>query len=360
MPFGLPYDNEEQRRRLMMTPGINPNAPNMPMPTRSAPTLTASDPLPPPRPNIPMPAPTIREAPLPEYRPPMITRAEGLAGAKDEFMAKTPGRFKSGVMGALRGLGQGLATGGGLGAGLGGAIAGGAGGAINPRGMREMEFNQVKKPQIFERFRLEDQEAAQRTAVAKAAADQAMTQAQLENIGGQMRSREQGDRLAREKEEREANAPLVLNPGQVAVDRRTQKEVFKVPATPREPRAPTEAELSIEPSSGKSFEEIAEESYQNRGGDAEVFSKLPARTQQLINGQIKDAAPAEVQAAQRAFQDAITRQRKTDLDYTRGSVRGRALGAKKSEGAKSGPIVSSKGQPGRRAISVAEAAELLK
>jgi len=291
----------------------------------------------------------------------MKTRPHQIEDARQEHLGKTPGRLKSGLLNALRGGLKGLATGGGLGAGLGGAVAGAGLGAINPRVAQDMDFNERVKPKILGRFADEDREKMAQFAAAKAAGDQAMTQAQLANIQSTIQSRASGDEMARAKSEREANAPMILNPGQVAVDRRTHEKTFEVPATPK---PPTQIELGIEPTSGKSYEEIAEESYQGKGGDAYVLSRLPAHVQQIIqkgtvtvNGKELAASPEELSAAQRQFESAIERQRKADVDYTRGSVRSRALGASRSGGAKP---AQRKGQPGRRAISVAEAAELLK
>jgi len=373
--FGLPFDPEELRRRAL-TPGINPNAPSplpnipapnprMPLPVRPPeavmstrmPGPPGSSPLPETamgRPNLPLPAPGIPGGTgMPPIKQP--TRADQYREAKDVYMMGTPGRGKSALLGALQGGLRGLAQGG-LGGAAGGALGGALGGGVNPRGLREAEFNQRVRPEILEGFTMEDQDRAGRIQAAKAAAEQAMTQAQLENINSQIRSRQSGDELARGKDQREANQPLVYKPGDEGFDPKTRERVFKIPGAEK---SPTAAELTVEPSSGKSFEQIADESYSGRGGDDYVFKRLPTRTQQLISGQIRDAAPAEIEAANRAYQTAIERQRKTDLDYTRGDVRARALGAKKGGGSamKTSPR---KGQPGRRAISVAEAAELLK
>jgi hypothetical protein len=292
---------------------------------------------------------------------PIKTRPHQIEDARQEHLGKTPGRLKSGLLNAAKGALQGLATGGGLGAALGGAVGGGAFGAINPRGAQDADFNQRVKPKILERFAYEDAETAARIQAAKAAGDQAMTRAQLENINSQIQSRTAGDEMARAKDEREARRPMIVSPGQVGYDPRTREKTFEVPATPK---PPTQAELGTEPTSGKSYEEIAEESYQGKGGDAYVLSRLPTHVQQIIqkgtvtvNGKELAASPEELSAAQRQFESAIERQRKADVDYTRGSVRSRALGASRSGSAKP---AERKGQPGRRAISVAEAAELLK
>jgi len=291
----------------------------------------------------------------------MKTRPHQIEDARQEHLGKTPGRLKSGLLNALKGGLAGLASGGGLGAALGGAVGGGAFGAITPRGAQDMDFEQRVKPKILDRFRYEDQDTAARMAGAKAAGEQAMTQAQLENINSQIQSRSAGDELSRAKDQREANRPMILSQGQAGFDPKSQRKVFEVPAAPK---APTQAELGIEPTSGKSYEEISEESYQGRGGDAYVLSKMSPRDQQLIqkgtvtiNGVEQGAEPSEIAQAQRAYENAIERQRKADVDYTRGSVRSGALGARRNGGAKP---AQRKGQPGRNFISVSEGDELLK
>lgn len=369
MPFfGLPFNDEEMRRRAL-TPGINPNAPPpLAMPRRPAfplpgrpdvpsplPGMSGSSPLPETamgNPRLPMPSPGIPGGTgMPAIKQP--TRAEHLRESKDVFLQGTPGRGKSALLGAAQGALRGLAQGG-LGGAIGGALGGGLGGGINPRGLREAEFNQRVRPEILQGFEMDDQEKAARMAAAKAASEQAMTEARMADIESQIRSRQTGDNLALGKYQRESNMPQVYKPGDVGFDPRTQREVFRVP--PAE-KLPTPAELTIEPSSGKSFEQISDESYQGRGGDKYVFDRLPEQTRRLIKGEIADAEPGEIEAANRAYQAAIERERESILDYTRGDVRGRALDARKGGGAK--PAMR-RGQPGRRAISVAEAAELLK
>lgn len=141
MPLGgiFPYDDEEERRRRLMTPGINPNAPRLPD------TSTPNRPMLPPPSGIPggmgMP------------RTPRPSRGEQVNEARDVYLQGTPGRGKSALKGALQGF-----LGGG---GLAGAVTGGIYGAADPRGLREMEFERKVQPKIMRGFGLEDQERAQ-------------------------------------------------------------------------------------------------------------------------------------------------------------------------------------------------------
>lgn len=362
MPFSFPFLDEEERRRRMLTPGINPNAPapNIPMPTRSV-SMPPSENIPiPTRPNIPLATPPInpREAPIPESRPAPMTRMDELGGAKAEFMAKAPGRLKSGLLNALRGAAQGLATGGGLGAAAGGALAGGAFGAINPRGAREMEFEQVRKPQILERFGMEDQEQARRMAAEKALRDEQMMRADIDL----KQSQAQKNRMpALPRPVGPQWRDVMGEDGQPTVVDMNAPEnrgkLFRPYEKPVAPKQLTSAELQTDPEDGMSVEEKAEASYQGRGGDRYVLSKLPSPIRQILEKgtvmvpevdkagkqtgrTVEDAASLEdLEAAQRTLDAAIKRQRDTDMQYTRGHIRARRLGVgrkPKPSGAQSG------------------------
>jgi hypothetical protein len=132
-----PYDDEEGRTPVAL--------PETSMPTRPTP--------------LPMPG----TPPGGVMRGPAINRQsryDEMQEAKDVYLQGTPGRLKSGLLGAFRGGLQGLATGQGLGGALGGAVAGAGFGAINPRGQREMQFNEQVRPKIAERWGYEAQDAA--------------------------------------------------------------------------------------------------------------------------------------------------------------------------------------------------------
>lgn len=407
--FQLPFPvDEEERRRRMLTPGINPNAPTHPLippginpnarrrppffedaaPVR-LPNIPGPRPLPPLSPSVPggapsgpmpgmprpsafpeifasggSPAPAAPLPPMPPMLPKQPSRYEEMEEAKDVYLKGTPGRFKSGLLAALRGGLQGLATGGGLGAGLGGAAAGGLFGAINPKGARAMEFEERVKPRIMERFAYEDADRAQQAAGEKARREAEMHKADI----GLKESQAIKNRMPA------IRPPLIVPEGGVAINATTGEPIYTA-----QPKPPTRDELTIEPSSGKSFEQIARDSYEARGGDAYVLSKLPAWMRQVIEkgtmmteevdaegnltGKLTEA-PADsesIQTAQRALADAIKRQWEADLQYTSGDVRSRAMGARKGGSATRQPQGAKPTQGGsrRNAISVQEAAKLL-
>lgn len=129
-----------------------------------------ADPMPalpdlrPPRP-VPLAGPNGAPYEAPRATPPFRqSRGAEMAEARDVYLQGAPGRGKSALKGALLGGLRGLAQGG-LGGALGGAVGGALGGGVNPRGLREQEFNQQIRPRIQERFGYEDQAAqAQRQA----------------------------------------------------------------------------------------------------------------------------------------------------------------------------------------------------
>lgn len=374
--FGLqlPLDEEERRRRVL-TPGINPNLPppvglpNLPSPPSPRPlpapgfpgeipggpipgSMRPDAPLPPPRLAMPNVTPDATNAPLPEFRPRPITRAEELSGAKDEFMGKTPGRLKSGLLSALRGFASGVSTGGGLGAGAGGALAGGLYGAINPRGARERQFEMEEKPKIFERFGMEDQERAARMAAEKALREQQAAQAQIANVQSQIRSRQAVDALNQEKFDFESGKPITAGPGQSGfrLNRQTgqYEKVFDTPAPPR----PADDTAQIEAALTDELGTIEEQSQGSLRGRLESLKqRLTPDEQRLVFGSAtRDDDPQAVARAQAKWQKI--------QDDELGSIR-RVTGEKR-KAAVTQRRFGRKGQPGRTAISVKEAADLLR
>lgn len=92
---------------------------------------------------------------FPSRRP---SRLEEMNEARDVYMQKTPSRGRAALLGGLQAL-----SGGGsrdLGEAFGQGIGGLIGGLINPRGVRETQFNQRVRPQIMDRFAAEDAERA--------------------------------------------------------------------------------------------------------------------------------------------------------------------------------------------------------
>ncbi|HEU0179432.1 MAG TPA: hypothetical protein VFV58_34810 [Blastocatellia bacterium] len=130
-------------------------------------------------------------------------REKQLEDTKQLFMAGTPGRKKSLLLGALRGALQGLGTGQGIAGGIGGAIAGGAYGAADPRGLREQEFNQKVAPKIQQRFAYEDQrrQAARQSALDAMGAQK--TQAEIGNLQSEAAARTAGVGIAQQNAARQ-------------------------------------------------------------------------------------------------------------------------------------------------------------
>ncbi len=106
------------------------------------------------------------------------SRLEEMNEAKDVYMQKTPGRGRAALLGGLQALGQSNPQdfGSAVGQGIGGLI----GGLINPRGVREQQFNQRVRPQIMERFGAED---AERAATRQAEQDALNTDLKRAQIG---------------------------------------------------------------------------------------------------------------------------------------------------------------------------------
>jgi len=290
----------------------------------------------------------------------MKTRPHQIEDARQEHLGKTPGRLKSGLLNALRGGLKGLATGGGLGAGLGGAVAGAGLGAINPRVAQDMDFNERVKPKILERFAYEDADRMAQIAAAKAAGDQAMTQAQLANIQSTIQSRASGDEMARAKDEREARRPMIVSPGQVGYDPRTREKTFEVPATPK---PPTEADVEqrFYEETGDTIESLSRKSLAGR--IEAIKGRLTPDEQRLAFGGPTDADdPQAIARAQSKWakiqDDELNSIRRDTAARVRAQYRSPQTPQPVAQDRRGTP--QRKGQPGRRAISVAEAAELLK
>lgn len=312
-PVRLP-DVPAPSGRMLPSPGIPGEIPDGPM--MGAPSPLPESPGPrgmmAPSPGIPggekYGIPGVRAS-----RPP--TRYDELAEMKGAYMSGAPGRGKSALTGAMEGF-----MGGG---GLAGAATGAAYGAIDPRRLRERQFERYERPGILERFAFEDADTQRRRQAEKDALNEEYRRAQTEHL----KSEAYKNRLPPPAKEPPSHW-VQTDQGWVDLNAPENRgKTFRPYTAPKEERQPTAAELATEPESGKSVEEIAEDSYQARGGDNYVFSKLPAYTRQLLSGEVKDADPQEVARAQSAFDAAIERQRKADLNYTRGSVRSRRLNA---------------------------------
>src|SRR5262245_817974 len=172
MPI-FPLTDEERRRRLALTPPINPDGggiyadyPPRPKPGLGLPDVSTLERMPLPAAGAP------EDIPMPR---PALGRPQGRSGhvqeARDVYMLGTPGRGRSALSGALEGF-----LGGG---GLLGAATGAIYGATDPRGLREREFNRKILPRIQEGFAYEDQDRALERQAAEDAINNQYKRAQI-------------------------------------------------------------------------------------------------------------------------------------------------------------------------------------
>jgi hypothetical protein len=287
---------------------------------------------------MPMAPEVIERPPLRAAAPPVMpgvpaafSTTDPITAASEAYQADAPttfgGKFKDVLKSAALGFLQSAARDrqNPLAAGAGGALAGGAIQAISPKTGRAYQFETMERPGIEDQLRREQE----RRQLARQTALDELKQREIEAGIGLKGAQTQKLRMP---EAPKAVAPLRGRPGDVFLNPSTGRVITQVPS---QEKAPTAAELTIEPASGKSAEEIAEDSYQGRGGDQYVLSRLPGATRQLIergtftqDGEEYQASPEQIATAQRALDDAIKRQRAIDLQYTRGSVRARRLGGK--------------------------------
>jgi len=208
--FGLPaFDAPRRRRRSpFLTPPINPEADMSDNLADDAPELPD---LPPnPRPMLPPPSGIPGGVEPPPYSPQDSlgppTRYQRYEAEKQGYMRGRPVRLKSALTGALQGLTAG---------GPGGALTGAAYGALDPRRVREVEFNQRIRPQIQERFGYEDQQRAQQR------------QAEADALNEELRRAQIGE-LGRRGQPKPA-APLHGRPGDVFLDPTTRQPIATIP-----------------------------------------------------------------------------------------------------------------------------------
>jgi len=360
--FGLPpYDDEEERRRRSLTPGINPNLPNLPtrkprmLPPPRLPETPRTMPGPPPPSSLPELA-TPRPVPMPSgipggMPPPAINRQSRygeLKEAEGGYLKGTPGRFKSAALGALGGLGRGIASGQGLAGAIGGALGGAVYGGVNPRGQRKMEFNERIRPQIFERWQFEDIDRAQQAASAKAAADAAMQRAQMANIESQIGSRSAASTLNQSRFDYESNKPFNVPAGATAINLRTWQPILTA-TDPRQGNMTADQASAALTAEQGTVEEVSQGSL--RGRLESLKGRLSADEKRIIEGGVttNDSPTAIAQARarwQKIQEDELNSIRRDTGERRKAGVTNKRFGRK--------------GTPGRTAISVKEAADLLR
>jgi len=303
---------------------------------------------------IPMPNPRLLDSGR-EVAP------DSIAAQRQEYMLKGAKRLPDGTfdpgkdggiqykrsgkdiaLAALAGLGKG---------GVLGAAIGGIGAAVSPKFGRELNYDAYEKPRAIEDRQMTMQDDALRR--------QTMLDAlriQREQVGLDQEKAQtdlykaQTDKALNPAIRPQAPRSVRLSPMQmpdgssVLVDLNDPENAgrefrpFQRPEKPLSaPEAEKEAEIEQTATEGDP-EQIAEDSYQGRGGDQYVFGRLPLQVQQIIStGKVNgmDATPEESAGAQRAWAQAIERERKSILDYTKGQARTKT--SKRAVGKRPGP-----------------------
>lgn len=238
----------------------NPNDP--PARPPALPNLPSSPPVAAPAPAVP-PGGEMRMPPARQ------TRAGELDEAREVFLKKPEGRFKSGLKGALYGAIEGLRSGGGLGGALGGAAAGGATGAISPKTIRRQEFETQIRPQIEERFGMEDAEAAQRMGIEREMLDREHKRAQINEMNRRNLPRP------------ERRQSLMGSPSQGIYDPNTHEMILPAPqerlrpywAKVEENGREVWRDLNAKENQGKSFKALRRPERRGSGSSAKSMQK---------------------------------------------------------------------------------------
>ena len=310
-----------------------------------------------------------------------------------------------------------LSTAGGLlQGGLPGAAVRGITALASPRMGREQNFQQFYQPGIEQALQRQQQDEARRQAQAMQGLNLERGQVGLDQERAQTDLYKMQAKLAQEKALNPAipredprrgvfNTPRgTLNLGDMRIIEGTEPLPREQRLSPSQQLVEAETERAGEQGSP---EEIAESSYQARGGDQYVFSKLRpeiqevlqqgtfgtrpataaeiataqetvktktlsdgkaatpadiASAQEILQNKIipgSAATPEEIATAERSFQQAIKRQRDADMDYTKGAARREAsarVGQRKSGSAK--PVRSGGTPSASGTRSLAELEEL--
>lgn len=259
-----------------------------------------------------------------------------------------------------------------------GAATGGIGATISPEFGREFNFETFHEPRMQrEMARAQQQDAMRRQAAIDdlnrrrmetgISADEARIATERARIGMPMEVSPgasvvdpQTGRILATAPNRPAGAISPASPRRYAIGGNLVDEagnvLFTAPPKPEKERSvrelTREAETTREAEEG-SVEQIAEDSYQGRGGDVYVLSKLPAATQRILTEEIvsapvvlidpdtgkpaidasgkpitevqdRPATPAEVAAAQRQYDAAIRQERAAIRQHTQGAAREKA------------------------------------
>ena len=289
-----------------------------------------------PRPMIPrLPG---QKGPQIEYDPrnPVAVRED----ARYDFVTDRPGRnWKTSLQNAILGGARAYQANPNAGWGniAGGALGGGLGATFNPTEGRNQIFEATQLGRINENLKgqqeFEDRQLKQRGIEADTRRAEAMARRADADAGryvgeaawGTYDTRTGQPIWQRPQGQTSSAAPRRYNINGALVDE-TGRVLYQSPQKEK-PITMAEAEAQRAAEEG-SVEEIAASSYEGRGGDDYVKSKLPPMIQSILNtGMVKEggvereATPQEVMAAQRQFEQAIRQQRQADERYTRGEAK---------------------------------------
>jgi hypothetical protein len=248
---------------------------------------------------------------------------------------KVPRSWKNSLGNAALGALRGITTTGSLGGALGGALAGGVGATISPLRGKEAIFEAFQAPGIragIEKRQAEDElrrkQALDDLKRQEAEADIRLKDAQrIKTLTPPLtRPRTPQLKLGKNRETGEVRYFDPLDPAQATMFEPTQFQ------RPQAEKKPSSAELGVDPDSGLSAEEMARASYENRGGDQYVLSRLPADVQQIINtgkvirdGKERNATSEEMKNARAELDRAIKRQLDADMQFSKGHIRSKRV-----------------------------------
>jgi hypothetical protein len=179
-----------------------------------------------------------------------------------------------------------------------------------------------------------------------------MQRAQMANLESQIRSRGAEDALKQQESDLKRNQPLILNQGQVAVRPGPQGEytpVFTAPSDPRQGAMTDDQASAALTSEEGTVEEISQGSLQGR--IESLKQRLTPEEQRLAFGGATSSDNPQAIARAQAKWEKIQRDELESIRRDTGERRKASVSRKR---------FGRKGQPGRTAISVREAADLLK
>lgn len=231
--------------------------------------------------------------------------------------------------------------------GLFGAALGAAAGAIDPQGTRERNFNRYRLPQI-------QQDAASAQAEEARARAQEMARLNQERATVGLDQERAQTELYKAQAKKALNPeikprpvrlqPMVTEDGSTVLvdldDPNNAGKQFK-PFVRPERVSPTQqqavSEMEREATEGTP-ENIADDSYAGRGGDAYVLSRLNPSIQEILqkgtfNGD--PATPEEIESANRTYQNAIKQEKAAILQDTKATARQKS--GRRTIGKRSGP-----------------------